>query len=209
MKHSRRKRLPGVIAMCILFVVLATLVVARTAPDVTRPVVSPPPMQTPVATAVLPQEEALPPTSEVVPATGAALPQELPGRYEGVELTEEDIDTLAALVFLEAGNQSAEGQQAVVEVVLNRVIADNFPDTLHEVIFQGFGTKQQQFTPAGQISTTAPSQEQYDAIDAALYGEPILPEDVVYFSTKGENSRVWGKIGDHVFCRQYVWGVAP
>lgn len=127
-------------------------------------------------------------------------------RYAALSLTQEDIDILAAIVFLEAGNQSAEGQQAVAEVVLNRIIASNFPDTLHEVVFQGLGTDQQQFTPAGRVSTTTPNAEQYGAVDAALYGESILPEDVVYFSTTGENSRVWGTIGSHVFCYQYVWG---
>ena len=44
-----------------------------------------------------------------------------------------------------------------------------------------------------------------DAIDAALYGPSILPVDVVFFSRNGENDRVWGKIGGHVFCYAYVW----
>lgn len=43
-------------------------------------------------------------------------------RYINIEMTEEELNELAAVVFLEAGNQSAEGQQAVVEVVFNRVL---------------------------------------------------------------------------------------
>ena len=33
----------------------------------------------------------------------------------------------------------------------------------------------------------------------------ILDADVVFFSRNGENDRVWGQIGDHVFCREYIW----
>lgn len=25
------------------------------------------------------------------------------------------------------------------------------------------------------------------------------------FALEAENDHVWGKIGDHVFCRQYIW----
>lgn len=199
-------RLMGAVLLTLLSIILIALVIERAGYGTPRAMVSTTPQQTPVATTVIPLETAVPSTPKIIPPTGAAQAQEPPSRYDGVELTEDEMDMLAALVFLEAGNQSAEGQQAVAEVVLNRVIADNFPDTLHEVIFQGYGTRQQQFTPAGLVATTTPRQEQYDAIDAALHGEPILPEDVVYFSTKGENDRVWGQIGDHVFCHQYDWG---
>lgn len=128
------------------------------------------------------------------------------GRYVNIEMTAAERDELATVVFLEAGNQSAEGQQAVVEVVLNRVNHFGFPDNVHDVLHEGEGTNCPQFSTVGGISTAEPTQAQYDAIDAALYGEPILPADVVFFSREGENDRVWGTIGDHVFCYEYVWG---
>ena len=62
-----------------------------------------------------------------------------------------------------------------------------------------------QFSTIGLLSAAEPGQAQYDAIDAALYGPSILPADVVFFSRSGENDRVWGKIGGHVFCYAYVW----
>ena len=205
MTNKTEHRQAGVVLLTLL-TILAALVIARADPGAQHPTVSTALWSTPVATTAPPLETAPLPALEITPPTETAQAQEPVGRYQGIELTEDETDMLAALVYCEAGNQSAEGQQAVVEVVLNRLMADNFPDMLHEVIFQGYGTRQQQFTPAGQIATTTPTQEQYDAIEAALHGEEILPEDVVYFSTKGENSRVWGKIGDHVFCRQYDWG---
>ena len=94
-------------------------------------------------------------------------------RYVNIEMTDEELAELAAVVFLEAGNQSAEGQQAVVEVYA--------------------------------VSTATPTQAQYDAINGALYGDTILDADVVFFSRNGENDRVWGQIGDHIFCREYIW----
>lgn len=129
-------------------------------------------------------------------------------RYSGVEITDDELRDFAAVVYLEAGNQSAEGQQAVAEVILNRMIADNFPDTIHDVLYQGAGTSVPQFSTIGLVDTIEPTQEQYDAINAALYGPSVLPDDVVFFSRAGENSRVWGTIGQHVFCYQYVWGGA-
>ena len=126
-------------------------------------------------------------------------------RYVNIEMTDEELAELAAVVFLEAGNQSAEGQQAVVEVVFNRVLHFAFPDTVHDVLHQGEGGNVPQFSTIYAVGTATPTQAQYDAINGALYGDTILDADVVFFSRNGENDRVWGQIGDHVFCREYIW----
>lgn len=127
-------------------------------------------------------------------------------RYAAIEISEEEIEELAQVTFAESSNQCAEGQQAVVEVVLNRVLHDAFPDTVHGVLHQGEHTTVPQFSTVYSIGHVEPNAMQYAAIEAALYGTPILDTDVVFFSTGGENDRVWGKIGDHVFCREYIWG---
>lgn len=148
-------------------------------------------------------------SEDLLTATQESPTEETParnGRYINIEMTAAERDELAAVVFLEAGNQSAEGQQAVVEVVLNRVNHSAFPDSVHDVLHEGEGTNCPQFSTVGWISTAEPTQAQYDAIDAALYGESILPADVVFFSRDGENDRIWGTIGDHVFCYEYIWG---
>lgn len=119
-------------------------------------------------------------------------------------ITEEERELLARLVYLEARGESAEGQQAVAEVALNRVADPGFPDSVSEVLFQ-----RGQFAPAARIPDAEPTEAQYQAVDAALYGEPVLPMDVVYFSRRGENSNVWGTIGGHVFCRGYDWEAEP
>lgn len=126
-------------------------------------------------------------------------------RYVNIEMTDEELAELAAVVFLEAGNQSAEGQQAVVEVVFNRVLHSAFPDSVHDVLHQGEDGDVPQFSTIYAVSTATPTQAQYDAINGALYGDTILDADVVFFSRNGENDRVWGQIGDHIFCREYIW----
>ena len=120
-------------------------------------------------------------------------------------MTEAERDELAAIIYLEARGEPAEGQQAVAEVVLNRAVSSDFPDSVSEVLHQGEGTAVPQFSTIGLLSAAEPGQAQYDAIDAALYGPSILPVDVVFFSRSGENDRVWGEIGGHVFCYAYVW----
>ena len=127
-------------------------------------------------------------------------------RYATIEISEAEIEELAQVTFAEAGNQSAEGQQAVVEVILNRVLHTAFPDTVHDVLHQDEHTKVPQFSTVYSIGRVEPNAMQYAAIEAALYGTPILDADVVFFSTGGENDRVWGQIGAHVFCREYIWG---
>lgn len=59
----------------------------------------------------------------------AAYEAELLARSEAVRM-------LAAIIQCEAGNQEFEGQVAVGAVVMNRVKAPNYPNTIQEVIMQ-------------------------------------------------------------------------
>ena len=115
-------------------------------------------------------------------------------RY-GVELTWDEQQLLAKLIWLEARGESKEGQQAVAEVALNRLVSGRFGSTLSEVIY-GEG----QFRTTPFLDEAEAWQAQYEAIDAALDGPNILPMDVMHFATYPENDRVWGKIGGHIFC---------
>lgn len=116
-------------------------------------------------------------------------------RYPEITLSFAEKQLLARVIWVEARGESAEGQQAVAEVVLNRMASDNFPDTLKEVIF-GEG----QFRSVPYLDDAEPGQAQYQALEKAMYGPYILPEDVVYFATSATNENVWGSIGGHVFC---------
>ena len=145
--------------------------------------------------------EPAPPSPPSVPAeTPAAETQPaLESRY--APITGDDFELLARVVYAESNTESLEGQQAVAEVVLNRRAAENFPDTVRDVLYQPG-----QFATASMLERVTPTQNNYTAVWLALYGEPVLPMDVVYFSRGAENRNIWGRIGAHVFCYQYVWG---
>lgn len=116
-------------------------------------------------------------------------------RYPDISLSFAERQLLARVVWAEARGESDEGQQAVAEVVLNRLASENFPDRLTDIIY-GEG----QFRTAHQLDKAEPGQAQYRAIERAIYGPYILPEDVVYFATFKTNENVWGTIGGHIFC---------
>ena len=200
-KSYRRRAWAQRIVLVLLLAVVATLVVARIGAEPVAGEVSTTPEAAPQETAVLRPEPTY--VVEVIPT-----PEPTPtvvARYADVAMTEAERDELAAIIYLEARGEPAEGQQAVAEVVLNRVVSPDFPDSVSEVLHQGESTAVPQFSTIGLLSAAEPGQAQYDAIDAALYGPSILPVDVVFFSRNGENDRVWGEIGGHVFCYAYVW----
>ena len=116
-------------------------------------------------------------------------------RYPEVSLTWEEQQLLAKLIWLEARGESAKGQQAVAEVVLNRLVSGKFGNTLSQVIY-GEG----QFRTTPFLKDAEAWQAQYDAIDDALEGPYVLPMNVMYFATYPENGRIWGQIGGHIFC---------
>ena len=118
-------------------------------------------------------------------------------RYPELKLTREEISLLASVIWAEARGESEEGQQAVAEVILNRLASEDFPNTLRSVIYA-----QGQFRSVEFLDEAEPYQAQYEAIDRAIYGPYILPEDVVHFATFRTNNNVWGQIGGHIFCYQ-------
>ena len=200
-KSYRRRVWAQRIVLVLLLAVVATLVIARIGAEPVAGEVSTTPETAPQETAVLRPEPTY--VVEVIPT-----PEPTPtvmARYADVTMTEAERDELAAIIYLEARGEPAEGQQAVAEVVLNRVVSPDFPDSVHDVLHQGEDTAMPQFSAICVQQTAEPGQMQYEAVAAALYGPSVLPADVVYFSRNGENDRIWGAIGDHIFCFGYVW----
>lgn len=116
-------------------------------------------------------------------------------RYPGLDLTPEDINLLARLVWVESRGESKDGQQAVAEVVLNRLVSPDFSHDMRTIVYgQGqFVTK--------HLDEATPEQAQYEAIERALYGPYVLPLDVYYYARQALTDNIWGRIGGHVFCR--------
>ena len=119
-------------------------------------------------------------------------------RYPDLTLSDEDTVLLAKLIWAEAQSEPFEGQQAIAEVVLNRVAADNFPGNIHDVLYAP-----DQFKAIANIYAAKPTHVQYEAIRRAQYGPHVVPEDVVFFSAGAVSDNVWGTIGSHTFCHQW------
>lgn len=119
-------------------------------------------------------------------------------RYPELSLSQEDTELLAKLLWEEAQSEPFDGQQAIAEVVLNRVAADNFPNTVRDVLYAP-----DQFKAINHIYDAKPTHIQYEAVRRALNGPYVVPEDVVFFAGYAENKNVWGTIGSHTFCHQW------
>ncbi|MFV0485386.1 MAG: cell wall hydrolase [Candidatus Saccharimonadales bacterium] len=122
----------------------------------------------------------------------------------------EDRELLACVIEEEAGNQSLEGRIGVGNVVMHRVASAHYPNTIYDVLYHydsRYGGWQ--FSTAPLLAPCTPSELSYQAADAVLAGENVLPESkdgklVVFFSLAGENDDVAITIGDHVFCYAYL-----
>lgn len=118
--------------------------------------------------------------------------------YVGVidNLTEEEKDILLKITFAEAGNQSMEGQRAVIEVILNRILSEDFPNNLVDVLSQDG-----QFATWKYHKNVTYNEEQELAL-ALVYSEvPILScMDYVFFAKSRYNyANDYVQIGDHWF----------
>lgn len=61
--------------------------------------------------------------------------KEMQKNYEAVKASGNDVQLLGALIQIESGGESYEGQLAVGAVVMNRVRSGNYPNTIADVIF--------------------------------------------------------------------------
>lgn len=100
-----------------------------------------------------------------------------------IDLTDDEIYELATLVYLECGIESYECQQAVASVVINRMTTTGH--TLSEVIYEP-----NQFTPAGMISKSQPSDSTLAAVRSIVKDGPTIPEYVTFF--RADHYHDWG-----------------
>lgn len=125
---------------------------------------------------------------------------------EVTEMTEEliaeeqfcdSLELLAICVEAEAGNQDMMGKRLVVDVILNRVDSDRFPNDIEAVI-----TEPHQFaswTDGGMDAVFEPSEETFEAVRMEL--EQRTDSDILFFTAGGYNKycNPAYKYGDHYF----------
>lgn len=113
------------------------------------------------------------------------------------EMYFDSLELLAICVEAEAGNQDLKGKRLVVDVILNRVDSDLFPDDIVSVISQmgQFSS----FTNGGMESVIEPSEETFDAVRLEL--DARLDSKILFFTAGYYNTSCQPayKYGDHYF----------
>ncbi|WP_379154518.1 cell wall hydrolase [Paenibacillus sp. sgz5001063] len=119
-------------------------------------------------------------------------------------VSEEDLLLLQKIVMAEAEGEPYQGKVAVANVVLNRLRSANFPDTIHDVIYQ-----KSQFSPVanGRLKRVKPNGDSIKAVAAALSGNKAVTDDTYFFLSLKlaqdltvHHSRQYAKtIGNHTF----------
>lgn len=92
----------------------------------------------------------------------------------------QEIETMAHVVYGESRGESYQGQVAVAAVILNRVDSNDFPDSVHDVVFQ-----RNAFTAVndGQYNLQ-PNDTAYHAVKDAMLGWDPSYGSVYYFNPK-------------------------
>lgn len=103
--------------------------------------------------------------------------------------SDDDLYCLAHIINAEAGDDNCthEHRVAVGSVVLNRVAADDFPDTIRDVVFDPG-----QYSPTWNGSfEKEPSQDSWDTAEFLLENGSQIPEDCIWQAEFKQGSGEW------------------
>lgn len=107
----------------------------------------------------------------------------------------EDSYLLAKIAMAEAEGEGVEGKAMVIMVVLNRVWAEGFPDSIEDVIFDYSEEKDiYQFSPVapgGRWWTTEPDEECYEALRIIMVEKWDESEEALYFEATYNGEDTW------------------
>lgn len=132
------------------------------------------------------------------------------GRYASLidRISADDKEELARLIYHES---RGKGSEAVCETVFNRMLSDEFPDTVHEVIHQ---KNPIQFSPAGILWTAAIDEPEAlercrEIVDEVLYADDsnrFIPVDYCFFNSLKIRTPQEGdyEYGGNVFFKSYT-----
>ena len=111
-------------------------------------------------------------------------------------LTDEEKEMIYKITYAESGNQEIEGQRAVIEVILNRLHSEHYPNTVEEVLSQSG-----QFSTWKKVKYIEYNEEQVEALKMVCNEDPILDDpNYMYFNgTPFKNTQDNIQIGDHWF----------
>lgn len=104
-------------------------------------------------------------------------------------MSDNDYNTLLAIVEAEAGGEDLKGRIMVANVILNRVKSDQFPDSVYEVVWEVVnGMAQFSPTEDGRISTVTVSDTTVEAVKAAIEGTDYS-QGALFFVAKDQANK--------------------
>ncbi len=106
----------------------------------------------------------------------------------GLSFTEEEIIMLERIVEAEATGEDMKGKILIINVVMNRINNQKFPDTVEEVIFQKVSGKYQ-FSPVSdkRYWNVKVTEESKEAVQRALDGEDYSEGALFFMARKRAN----------------------
>lgn len=133
---------------------------------------------------------------------GIAVPDEMTGSRN---YTDDDIYWLARIINAESGAEPMRGKIAVANTVINRVLSNDFPNTIYGVIFDTKYGVQYQPTMNGTIYNT-PLGDSVIAAKRALSGESVVAGSMYFLNPRlatnfwiPQNREFYTTIGNHDF----------
>lgn len=121
-----------------------------------------------------------------------------------INITEDELEMLIRIISGEARGEPLEGQIAVGAVVINRVLSDDFPDSIEEVIFQegqfiAIDDGYYEMQPTEKSSKAAlKALEGEDPSNGAYYFyNPLKARTLLWLSSREKTA----EIGNHVFAK--------
>lgn len=120
-----------------------------------------------------------------------------PCKVKAAELTVVDKGWLKLIAMAEAEGEGVEGKAAVMNVVLNRVEDERYPDTITEVLFEKnqFSTVNQ----GGRIWSATPDEECEQAVALISNGYDNTNGAIFFNSCNSAAGKYVCKIGNHKF----------
>jgi len=107
------------------------------------------------------------------------------------ELNEYEQELLMKIGVHEAGQIDEEGIAHVMQVVINRMEDERFPDTVEDVLFQ-----KGQFTSRKALNKVKTTEAAENALESVMLGEYTDNEALYFESLKG---RAWARIHKYLF----------
>ena len=220
MKNEKRKttswqrfnRTPWGFYLLLSVVAWACIILGVVIGTVAADAEAPAPVYTPSTRPVMPQIVAMePPADAPVVYEEIVEPEEVVELEEIVTPSEQDLETLALIIYQEAGGDacSNETRQMVGEVFLNRVASPIYPDTFAEVATQYKQYGRLYWTglvwpQRAELPQEAHAVERaYDIAVALLTGtaERLLEEDVILQAEFPQGTEIVAEQDGLYFCR--------